>query len=221
MRLPAAAKKKEQDEAVAPGEDLMREHGVLNRALLVYEAWLMRDGAPAQVLAGTADLIRRFIEGYHEKTEEEEVFPRFEKAGKLVELTRVLRAQHDAGRRLTSQILAGGGDRAKVEAPIRAFIRMYRPHEAREDTVLFPAFQKLVGHKEYDRLGDDCDFVTLAGDWPYRYHVPKGDPAFDKAPGLPPAFKEGARAFDDLIGRSTGHLSRWSEARGWTARPSQ
>ena len=31
---------------------------------------------------------------------------------------------------------------------------MYRPHEAREDTVLFPAFQKLVGHKEYDRLGE-------------------------------------------------------------------
>ena len=38
--------------------------------------------------------------------------------------------------------------------PIRAFIRMFRPHEAREDTVLFPAFQKLVGHKEYDRLGE-------------------------------------------------------------------
>ena len=31
---------------------------------------------------------------------------------------------------------------------------MYRPHEAREDTVLFPAFRELVGEKEYDRLGD-------------------------------------------------------------------
>jgi hemerythrin-like domain-containing protein len=153
MRLSAAGKKKDEEE-VAPGEDLMREHGVLNRALLVYEAWLARDGSPAQVLAGTADLIRRFIEGYHEKTEEEELFPRFEKAKKLVDLTRVLRAQHEAGRRLTAQILASGGDRAKVEGPIRAFVRMYRPHEAREDTVLFPAFQKLVGHKEYDRLGE-------------------------------------------------------------------
>src|SRR5919108_1153619 len=154
-RLPAAAKaKKEEEEGVAPGEDLMREHGVLNRALLVYEAWLARDRAPAQVLNGTADLIRRFIEAYHEKTEEEEVFPRFEKAKKLVDLTRVLRAQHEAGRRLTSQILDAKGDRAKIEAPIRAFIRMYRPHEAREDTVLFPAFQKLVGHAEYDRLGE-------------------------------------------------------------------
>jgi hemerythrin-like domain-containing protein len=155
-RVEAAAKGKKEEE-VAPGEDLMREHGVLNRALLVYEAWLAREGAPAQVLSGSADLIRRFIEGYHEKTEEEEVFPRFEKAKKLVELTRVLRAQHEAGRRLTSQILDGKGDRAKVEAPIRAFIRMYRPHEAREDTVLFPAFQKLVGHAEYERLGENFE----------------------------------------------------------------
>jgi hemerythrin-like domain-containing protein len=157
MRVPAAPRKKGEEEEVAPGEDLMREHGVLNRALLVYEAWLLRDGAPAQVLAGTADLIRRFIEGYHEKTEEEEVFPRFEKAGKLAELTRVLRTQHEAGRRLTSQILESGGDRAKAEAPIHAFIRMYRPHEAREDTVLFPAFQKLVGHKAYERLGEQFE----------------------------------------------------------------
>jgi hemerythrin-like domain-containing protein len=153
-RLQAAGKEKKNEEEVAPGEDLMREHGVLNRALLVYEAWLEREGAPAQVLSGTADLIRRFIEQYHEKTEEEELFPRFEKANKLADLTRVLRAQHEAGRRLTSQILDAKGDRAKAEAPIRTFIRMYRPHEAREDTVLFPAFQKLVGHAEYDRLGE-------------------------------------------------------------------
>ena len=171
-RLPAAPKAKKEEEEVAPGEDLMREHGVLNRALLVYEAWLARDGAPAQVLSGTADLIRRFIEAYHEKTEEEEVFPRFEKAKKLVELTRVLRAQHEAGRRLTAQILDGKGDRANVEAPIRAFIRMYRPHEAREDTVLFPAFQKLVGHAEYDRLGQKFE---------EREHKMFGEDGFENA----------------------------------------
>lgn len=31
---------------------------------------------------------------------------------------------------------------------------MYRPHEAREDTVLFPAFRKLVSHHEYGALGE-------------------------------------------------------------------
>jgi len=29
---------------------------------------------------------------------------------------------------------------------------MYRPHEAREDTVLFPAFRELIGEKELDEL---------------------------------------------------------------------
>jgi hypothetical protein len=31
---------------------------------------------------------------------------------------------------------------------------MYRPHEAREDTVLFPAFRSLVPDKEYKELGE-------------------------------------------------------------------
>ena len=34
------------------------------------------------------------------------------------------------------------------------FIRMYRPHKAREDTVLFPAFHSLVSPKEYATLGE-------------------------------------------------------------------
>ena len=43
----------------------------------------------------------------------------------------------------------------------------------------------------YDKLGDDCDFLTLAGDWPYRYRV-------EAAEG--PA--RGVYALDDLIGRT-------------------
>ena len=31
---------------------------------------------------------------------------------------------------------------------------MFRPHEAREDTALFPAFKQLVTKDEYDKLGD-------------------------------------------------------------------
>jgi hypothetical protein len=37
---------------------------------------------------------------------------------------------------------------------MRLFIRMYEPHAAREDTVLFPAFRTLVGAKELDALKD-------------------------------------------------------------------
>ena len=44
---------------------------------------------------------------------------------------------------------------------------------------------------KYDQLGDDCDFLTLAGDWPFRYEVEEGEyPA------------RGIYAIDDLIGRT-------------------
>ena len=34
---------------------------------------------------------------------------------------------------------------------------MYRPHEAREDTILFPAFRKIVSKHEYDSLGEEFE----------------------------------------------------------------
>ena len=85
-----AAKKKEKKEPekeaeVTPPEDLMREHGVLDRLLLVYEAGLRKFAAnedfdPA-IIANAAEIVRDFIENYHEKSEEEAVFPRFRNAG--------------------------------------------------------------------------------------------------------------------------------------------
>ena len=39
----------------------------------------------------------------------------------------------------------------------RQFIRMYNPHEAREDTVLFPAFRGIVSAHEFGSLGDDFE----------------------------------------------------------------
>jgi hemerythrin-like domain-containing protein len=34
---------------------------------------------------------------------------------------------------------------------------MYRPHEAREDTVLFPAIRKIVSKNEYFSLGEEFE----------------------------------------------------------------
>ena len=107
----AAGKKegKEKESEVNPVEDLMREHGVLRRVLLIYEEMISRiSGAkvlPPDVIADSTGIIRRFVEDYHEKLEENEIFPRFEKAGKLNDLVRVLIVQHQAGRRLTDSIL--------------------------------------------------------------------------------------------------------------------
>lgn len=151
------ARKKEPE--ISPTEDLMREHGLLNRVLLVYEecARRLEAGEEVKVLPDAAKIIRDFIEGYHEQLEEQQLFPRFRKAGKLTDLVGTLQAQHAAGRRITAELLSGAADRARTPRLLHEFIRMYRPHEAREDTVLFPAFRELVGEKEYDRLGDQFE----------------------------------------------------------------
>ena len=116
-------------------------------------------------LAGAAKIVRTFIEDYHEKLEEDHLFPRFEKAGKLVDLVKVLREQHQVGRRLTDQItqlatpaaLKDAQGSKKLSRSLRQFIRMYRPHESREDTVLFPAIRSLMTAKEYDDLGEQFE----------------------------------------------------------------
>jgi hemerythrin-like domain-containing protein len=153
------------DEDVTPAEDLMREHGVLKRVLLVYDEVRGRiaakKGFPPASVADAAKIIQTFIEAYHEKLEEEELFPRFRKAGRLVDLVTVLERQHQAGRVVTGQVLSlagaglkGEGDREKLSFALGQFVRMYAPHEAREDTILFPALHEIVTAKEYDELGD-------------------------------------------------------------------
>jgi hemerythrin-like domain-containing protein len=165
--VPLAAAEEEEEE-VTPAEDLMREHGVLKRILLVYDEVRERLAAgkdfPPQAVADSAKIIQTFIEGYHEKLEEEHLFPRFRKKGKLVELVDTLEAQHKAGRGVTERILAlvAGGvrsDEAKkgLGARLHDFVRMYAPHEAREDTVLFPALHEVVSRQEYDALGEDFE----------------------------------------------------------------
>jgi len=165
----SAEKKEKEEEKISPAEDLMREHGVLNRILLIYEEHLRRLDARQDfdpgILASSAGIVRYFVEEYHEKLEEDFLFPRFRKADKLVDLVATLLAQHQAGRRLTAQIeqLAHAGNlkdedkRHELSGNLRVFVHMYRPHESREDTVLFPAFRSIVSKHEYDSLGDDFE----------------------------------------------------------------
>ena len=56
-----------------------------------------------------------------------------------------------------SSALQNDSERAQLADSMRQFIRMYNPHEAREDTVLFPAFHKIVTPHEFDSLGEDFE----------------------------------------------------------------
>lgn len=163
------ADKKNDDEDVTATEDLMREHGVLNRVLLIYEEGLRRihekDAIAPEMFQKPALLVQKFVEEYHEKLEENFIFPEFEKRKKLVDLVKVLRQQHEAGRKVTEVILRNAtGDRfgkddarAELVHACQAFIRMYRPHEAREDTELFPALHKIVSPARLKELGEQFE----------------------------------------------------------------
>ncbi|MFI7225786.1 hemerythrin domain-containing protein [Nonomuraea angiospora] len=149
---------------VTPPEDLMREHGVLKRVLLIYREGIRRINAgeqvPAQPLHAGAGIIRTFIEEYHEQLEERYVFPRLVKAGKLTDTVPVLVQQHRRGRVLTGRILDATARptpqqaRRDLVTNMAAFIRMYEPHEAREDTVVFPAMRDVIPPKEFAGMAE-------------------------------------------------------------------
>ncbi len=163
IAINAIGKEKNEEEEVTPNEDLMREHGLLDRVLLIYEENLKRaaGGGPLvpKALHSSAEIIRDFIESYHEKLEEEFLFPILVKAKREVDLVSVLKDQHEVGRKLTNQIISlskrsSKDDQIKLQDHLKAFISMYRAHASREDTVLFPAFKESVGEKKYKELGE-------------------------------------------------------------------
>lgn len=162
--------KSEDDEGqkVSPPEDLMQEHGLLNRILLIYDTCrahlLNKENFSKQVLLNSAQIVRSFVEDYHERQEENYIFPRFQKAHQQMDLVQVLLEQHNAGRRITDQIMqlcksqtATDAENQKLIQLLTDFNKMYRPHESREDTVLFPAFRKIVSKHEYDSLGEEFE----------------------------------------------------------------
>src|SRR5438552_12152875 len=161
-------RKEGEEKEVSPPEDLMQEHGLLNRILLIYDhsktQLVNKESFNAGLLFNSAGILRTFVEDYHEKQEENYLFPRFKKANQLTDLVDTLLQQHKAGRIITDQITQitkqstrSDKENEKLIGLLTAFNTMYRPHEAREDTVLFPAFRKIVSQHEYDSLGEEFE----------------------------------------------------------------
>jgi hemerythrin-like domain-containing protein len=122
--------------------------------LLVYGELLRRIDSkqdfPPETLADAARIIRNFVEDYHEKLEEDFLFPRFEKANLLVDLVKVLRAQHQAGRQVTEitmrfanlQSLKNESERGQLIASMQQFIRMYNPQRRAKTRSSSPLFER-------------------------------------------------------------------------------
>lgn len=163
----------EEGGEVTANEDLMREHGVLRRILIVYREvapQIARNaaGLDATALAQAATLFHAFGEEYHERLlEEQHIFPAVRKAGgEAADLVDTLLAQHQRGRAITDFVIdrtrsgrIAPGDGEALAKAMTAFCRMYEAHTAREDTVIFPAFKRSIGQKRYRELGEQFEEI--------------------------------------------------------------
>ena len=163
----------DQELEVTAVEDLMREHGILRRALLVYtETAPKLRSNPSSVapdaLQKTARLFRRFGEDYHEKKLEEPfIFPAVKKAGgPAAAYPDLLTAQHQRGREITDFIISamsgsrlGTANAGTLARVMDEFVLMYRNHAAREDTIVFPAWKRTMSSKLYEEMSDKFEEI--------------------------------------------------------------
>jgi hemerythrin-like domain-containing protein len=163
----------DQKPEVTAAEDLMREHGILRRALIVYSEVVPRlrtnaTSVPAKALADTAKLFRRFGENYHEKMlEEAHVFPVVQKLkGNTSAYPDILQKQHERGREITDYVLSstaqgaiGASSALRVADALAAFVRMYEPYAAMEDTVVFPAWKGTFSRKTFEEISDKFEEI--------------------------------------------------------------
>lgn len=161
------------DVEVSATEDLMREHGILRRALLVYResALKMRQdvaSVPIDALEKTAQLFRVFGEEYHErKLEESYIFPSLKKSqNSATPYVDFLMTQHARGREITDYILSmTGGDKLPAGTEtnfintLESFVRMYEHHAAVEDTLVFPVWKESISPDEFDELGSKFEEI--------------------------------------------------------------
>jgi len=171
---------------VTATEDLMREHGVLRRALLVYTAAATKlHSDPASIspdaLQKTAKLFRAFGEEYHEKKLEEAfIFPAVKQAGgEAAGYPDILVTQHNRGREITDYIInvtqsakLGASNAEDLAKALDAFVLMYRNHAAREDTIIFPAWKQTLTAKQLDEMNDKFEDIE---------HQQFGEDGFEEA----------------------------------------
>ena len=175
----------EDEEAWKPAsEELMLEHGVVHRMLLVFDETADRVEAGEELppaVNDSAAIVDQFIENYHEELEEKLIFPALQQAGVHERMVDELRRQHEAGRELAHQAyyLLGQGQitkaatRGRLVNAFRSYARMYRAHAAWEDTVAFAGLRDVMEKEKFrevsrsiesiraEKLGDETLDSTL------------------------------------------------------------
>ncbi len=140
----------------SPAEDLMKEHGAIERIMLLYQRMIEKaitgQEIDVSVIHRASNLVSEYVAGHHEHDEEQYIFPKFREANYIVELVDTLERQHNVTRELNREAmeLSSKGSEITQDEAVRLldlcgmFINMYLPHISRENTILFPVFYDIV-----------------------------------------------------------------------------
>lgn len=157
----------------SPIEELMVEHSILRRALLIYEECIRRmnnfEEFDPDLLVETTNVLKVLIVYHHSLLEQEYIFPRFRQANKYVELCDILEDQHEYSGKQEEIILKYSNKESinNIEHKnilinsLKKIIKVMRPHVNQEDTELFPEFKNIVSPEEFYALGQKFEDIEF------------------------------------------------------------
>jgi hemerythrin-like domain-containing protein len=166
-------------------ENLMEEHGLVGRVMLIYGRCLSllnaNEAFDVALVGQAAQIIARVIHGHHEVEEERVIFPIVQRRPGLSNLVQTLRGQHSAARAITATIgnratrqgIADTAQRRELMTAMQNFMNMYQPHGAYEDTVVYPAFRQSISRGEYANLSQQFEQNErkLNGEYAFEQNV--------------------------------------------------
>jgi hemerythrin-like domain-containing protein len=151
---------------MSPLESLMADHRVIRQVLSCLEIIIANsereERLDAKAGRDVTSFLQEFADHCHHSKEEEKLFPMLESRGMPKEggPTSVMRTEHEQGRDLVKQMIAstnGAATGKTLELQAfrdagRQFITLLRSHTDKEDNVLFPMSQQILGPEGLEEL---------------------------------------------------------------------
>lgn len=147
-------------------EYLYKNHGLLNRMILIYEELIRRlknnIRIGNKIVYYTAYIIKNYVENYH-KTNKIYIYPLLRTNNIEIEIIDELANLHKINKQLINHILKISendfiSDKNELIFYMQQYIKISRYHTSREDTVIFPKFINLLDNEtmiDYSWLFDE------------------------------------------------------------------
>jgi len=154
-------------------EDLREEHRVIERMLRVLNVACdrleMGEEVSPDLFRRSIDFIRTFADSCHHGKEEDALFPVVEKRGipRQGGPIGVMLMEHDQGRKFVRAFAQavekyGKGDKSAKQAIIenaRGYARLLSQHIPKEDNILYPLADKVLGSSEQKELWEKFERI--------------------------------------------------------------